>query len=407
MEFHDADTPMGDGDPVVEPDAVPEYQLRMSHSWTITDRTYDPIPQDRRGIRDVPYPTYVDHSFRTRSALSSLQVARNAPIKPPALDVAFDHLWKCMPGEARRYMHIASPNGPELWGSDLHAADAMFKTMQKKVYQTTEHGSGKTIYRFYANITKRPWVILPIWVEDNWGSDWVIIVWFTLPDPEREDYYNQLLAYAIFDSRRSPEPDANGRHTPIPERMERIRWRLFQIWEEAGYDVSKAMIIEAFSSPMAFDEQSSGERSFATVKCLIKQIIDWYTGGMEFTREHTIKSMPQWVNPYQERIEMTGINAWTLMASLDYNARITVEAILPNTRTEVASDGDKKYIYNYDLAGPFEEQPIASYDYYLPSDKNYKAPSDSTRPNQFWDFARVTAPTQSGGEGKGEGEGGE
>lgn len=92
---------------------------------------------------------------------------------------------------------------------------------------------------------------------------------------------------------------------------------------------------------------------------------------MEYYNDSTITSMSQWVNPYQQRIEMTGICAWVLMATLDYNARISVEAILPNTRWDVAADGKKKYLYPYDLAGPFEEPPIASYDYLLPSNKMY------------------------------------
>lgn len=66
------------------------------------------------------------------------------------------------------------------------------------------------------------------------------------------------------------------------------------------------------------------------------------------------------------RVEMTGINAFILMASLDFDARISVEAILPNTMTEVAADGVKKWVRNYDLAGPFEEPQIAADDFLLP-----------------------------------------
>lgn len=32
---------------VKQPDVIPEYTLRMSHGWTITDGTWDPIPQDQ------------------------------------------------------------------------------------------------------------------------------------------------------------------------------------------------------------------------------------------------------------------------------------------------------------------------------------------------------------------------
>ncbi|KAI0440816.1 hypothetical protein F4803DRAFT_563534 [Xylaria telfairii] len=359
----------------------------MSHGWTITDGTWDPIPQDKRRKRDVPYPSYVNHTFRTRSALSSLQIARNAPILPPAMDIALDHLWKCMPGEVRRYLHITSPIGPDLWSADKATREAVHARMEKKIYHVpASKGSSNTVYRLFADITKRPWVIMPIWVEDEWGSDWIIIVWFTqATDPV--DHFNRVISYGIFDSRRSPEPDANGRHPPIQARQEAIRYGLHELWRIGGFTTDGVTIMEAFSSPMPLDEATSGERSFAIVKGLISQIIDWYTGGLLFSRVSTIKSMPQWVNPYQQRVELTGINAWTLMASLDYNARITVEAVLPNMRTEVAADGEKRFIYNYDLAGPFHEPPIASYDYLLPGGKDYKPPTGLTKPNNFWHYA--------------------
>ncbi|KAI1748877.1 hypothetical protein F4782DRAFT_533996 [Xylaria castorea] len=380
-----------DPNPVKKSVVIPEYALRMSHGWTVTDGTYDPIPQDKRRKRDVPYPSYVNHTFRTRSALSSLQISRNAPIKAAALDIAFDHLWKCMPGEVRRYLHIASPNGPDLWSADEAAKDAMYKTMEKEIYHLpVKQGSNEMVYRFFADITKRPWVILPIWVEDEWGSDWIIVIWFSQAPPDDADYFNQLISYAIIDSRRSPTPDASGRHPPIQDRLERIRYRLYEFWGKAGFNLESAGIMEVFSSPMPPDEATSGERSFAIVKSLINQIIDWFTSGLEFDPNTTIQSMPQWVNPYQQRIELTGINAWTLMASLDYNARITVEALLPNTRTEVVADGKKKFIYNYDLAGPFEEPPIASHDYNLPGGKDLNAPPGQTKPNTFWEYAYAT-----------------
>jgi hypothetical protein len=96
---------------------------------------------------------------------------------------------------------------------------------------------------------------------------------------------------------------------------------------------------------------------------------------MNYDHGTTFTSMRQWVNPFQQRVEMTGINAWVLMSTFDYNARIGVEAIQPNTLTEVAVDGKKKYLYPFDLAGPFREPPIAPYDYLLPASKEYTAPA--------------------------------
>jgi hypothetical protein len=88
---------------------------------------------------------------------------------------------------------------------------------------------------------------------------------------------------------------------------------------------------------------------------------------MEY-RTDTIMNQQPWVNPYQQRVEMTGINAWILMASFDFNARIAIESIQSNTTIEVASDGKKKLLYPYDLAGPYDEPPISDYDYNIPQD---------------------------------------
>lgn len=99
---------------------------------------------------------------------------------------------------------------------------------------------------------------------------------------------------------------------------------------------------------------------------------------MNFDPASTLRNLSQWVNPFQQRVEMTGINAWLLMSTLDYNARIVVEALPVNTLTEVAADGDKKYLYNYDLAGPYEDPPLAAWDYMLPANNQFSPPQQTT-----------------------------
>lgn len=94
---------------------------------------------------------------------------------------------------------------------------------------------------------------------------------------------------------------------------------------------------------------------------------------MKFNHDTTVTSTARWVNPFQQRVELTGICAWILMASLDYNARIAVEAILPDTRWDVTSNGEKKHLRPYDLAGSYTEPPIASHDYLLPAGKEHTA----------------------------------
>ncbi|KAH8160373.1 hypothetical protein CIB48_g7880 [Xylaria polymorpha] len=344
---------------VKQPDVIPEYTLRMSHGWTITDGTWDPIPQDQEGVNET-FPT------RATSTIPSARGVLSRASRSLATLLSYRPPWT---------------SRSTTYGSACRERSADICTLPPRLAQPCGVPM-KPQEKPY--LTKRPWVIMPIWVEDEWGSDWVVIVWFSQAI-EPVDYFDRIISYGIFDSRRSPDPDDNGRHPPIQERQEAIRHGLHELWRIGGFNADEATIMEVFSSPMPLDEATSGERSFAIVKGLISQ--NWYTSGLLFSRVSTIKSMPQWVNPYQQRVELAGINAWTLMASLDYNARITVETVLPNVRTEVAADGEKRFIYNYDLAGPFHEPPIASYDYLLPSGQDYTPPPGLTKPNNFWHYA--------------------
>ncbi|KAI3340094.1 hypothetical protein F4824DRAFT_487573 [Ustulina deusta] len=348
----------------------------MSHGWTVYDGTFDPVPQDKRRKRDVPYPSFVQHTFRSRSGLSNLQLSRDAPVSMCALDIAISHIWKCMPAQARRYLHLVPPNGSALWGDDKEAVAAMYKGMDDRQYHVPvlEDPSRKE-YKLFVDLKRRPWIIWPLWVEDQWGSGFVTVIWYSENTPETQALYNRLVFYSIIDPCRSRELGNNNRHKLIRGRMERIRTRLLEFWSKAGFDTTEAEYEEILCSPMPFNEATSGERCFAVVKALVNQIIDWFTSGMKFRKVGTITNMQRWVNPFQQRVEMTGINAWILMAALDYNARISVEAILPNTITEVAADGVKKYVHPYDLAGPFDEPPLAAPDYFLPAEKTNKIES--------------------------------
>ncbi|KAI1432553.1 hypothetical protein GGR50DRAFT_688860 [Xylaria sp. CBS 124048] len=350
----------------------------MNHSWTITDGTYDPMPQNKRRKRDVPYPAFVNHTFRSMNALSGLQLSHNSPIPMTALDIANDHVWKCMPREVSLYLYMPAPNGPALWSPDEEAVKAMYEKMEDKDYfLAKDDNTTEMEYRGYINIKRRPWIIWPLYVEDQWGCDYVTVVWYSNSSDELCALFDQIVAYAIIDPRRSLEPDANGRYGPVPERMERIRTRLFEFLRRAGMNTENARALDLRCPPMEFGETSSGERCFAVVKALMNQIMDWCLNGMTFCPETTLKSMHQWVLPFQQRVELTGINAWVLMASLDYDARITVEAILPSTETAVVADGKMKMLINYDLAGPCTQPSLASWDYLLPADHKYVAPAQT------------------------------
>lgn len=189
-----------------------EYTLRMSHGWTVYDGTFNPIPRDKRHKRDVPYPSFIDHTFRSMNGLSSLQLSHQAPISLCALDTACDHVWKCMPGEVRRYLHIASPNGPALWSTNEKDRRAMYKKMDDKIYHLSiKNDSGESEYRVYSDLKKRAWIIWPLWVEDEWGSDYVTVIWHLRAAPKKINVFNQLVSYAIIDP-RGRECQGAGRH---------------------------------------------------------------------------------------------------------------------------------------------------------------------------------------------------
>ncbi|KAI8623236.1 hypothetical protein F5Y19DRAFT_459184 [Xylariaceae sp. FL1651] len=352
-----------------------EYSIRMGHGWTVNDGTFDHVPLNKRRKRDVPYPTFVNHTFRSMNGLTSLQLSHNAPISLCAMDTACEHIWKCLPEKARRYLLIPPPNGPAIWSDNDKNYQDMYLKMSQSVFQVMKNKETKeTQYRFFADLKKRPWIIWPIWVEDRWGKDYVTIIWHSQAIDKAGNLFDQILSYAIIDPRRDPKAGADGRHQPIDDRFKRIQARLLDLWRRADCNVENARNMNIRCSPMPFDEATSAERCFAAVKALCIQVVDWYTGGMVFDHNNTIRDLHQWVNPYQQRIEMTGINAWILMATFDFNARIAVESILPNTCTEVVADGQKKLLYPYDLAGPFNEPPIAPPDYLLSADGKYTTP---------------------------------
>lgn len=65
-----------------------------------------------------------------------------------------------------------------------------------------------------------------------------------------------------------------------------------------------------------------------------------------------LPNLSRWANPYAERIEMTGIHAWSLMAAFGYKARIVVESLIDNYGCDVMADGKRPRMRLWDLVGP-------------------------------------------------------
>ncbi|KAI0002350.1 hypothetical protein F4779DRAFT_631046 [Xylariaceae sp. FL0662B] len=342
--------------------------MRMGPGWTVNDGTFEHQPLEKRRKKDVPYPSFVNHTFRSSNGLSTLQISRNAPISLCAMDVACDHIWKCLPQNVKREVTFAPPNGPDLWSLDEEARDNMYTRMRGQVYQ--DEATRRT-YRYYVDIKTKPWLVWPVWVEDNWGKDWVLVCSYAEATAQNPNTYDRLIAYTVYDPRRNPEPRDDRKNDVLHERQKRIVSRLVDFLQRGGYDTSSATWYMGMSCPMPMRESTSGERCFHAVKELGGVISRWVWAGKQpystrkERRRNPFPDLSRWVNPYQQRVEMTGINAWVLMATFDYNARIAVECIPPNGKFVVRSDGVRRAVQPFDLCGPHQEPLLAETDYLL------------------------------------------
>ncbi|KAI0473437.1 hypothetical protein GGR56DRAFT_695698 [Xylariaceae sp. FL0804] len=280
--------------------------------------------------------------------------------------------------------------------------EAMYAKMSEDVYKK----GGE--YIFYAHAKQRPWTVWPVWVEDRHGRDWVTVMWHATPRDAAHapDVFDRVLAYTIIDPRRDPSPPpltppptkngkggqaaADGvqvqqRNGVLADRQDRLRSRLLDFLHAGGYDVSDAQDYQVRGPPMPLGERSSGERCFAAVKQLAHAVTQWVVDGGNSGAGAGVGAappaaavfahLPRWLNPYQARVEMAGICAWMAMACVDFDARVAVEALVPNRRIPVVADGRRRTVENYDLSGTRAEQStIAAQDYFLPA-VGYVAPS--------------------------------
>ncbi|KAI0106796.1 hypothetical protein F4814DRAFT_429043 [Daldinia grandis] len=337
-----------------------DYKLRMSSGWTVSDGTHIAVPEDRRTKKNIPYPTYIHQAHRATFGLSTLQVAHNAPISLCAMDIATDHLLKCSPPFIQSEVNVHPPNGPALWSKD--------ESHQEGIYQETERQTKKRGDDVYAEFKSKPWGIWPLWVEDEWGCDYVLLVWYADSTNASPELFNVAVMATIYDPRRYPLSDKDGKHSPIIERNLRLERQVQKFFNRAGFDTSGLEFKGGSVSPMPLDEKTSGERCYAAVKELLECIMNYYfdiARGAEQDFSQGFWNLSQWVNPYQYRIEMTGINAWVLMATFDYNARISVECVEPGVKTDIVVDGRRRVVTPDDLAGSPTPQQVAADDYLL------------------------------------------
>ncbi|OTA57404.1 hypothetical protein K449DRAFT_386303, partial [Hypoxylon sp. EC38] len=347
-------------------ESADEYQIRVGSGWTLNDGTFQHIPQSLRRRRDTPYPTYMGDTYRAMTGLSTLQLGHNAPIHPCAMDVATAHLWRCLPPAVKSQVKVVPPNGPELWSDDAEAVKAMQTRMQDPQHLDKETQS---MFRTYVELKKKPWIIWPLWIEDRWGKDYALLVVYSDESTPNSKVYDRVRRFALYDPRRDPRVSLDSKHHEITERAQRIAKRVSTFLQDGGYIMKNDSVKwqgVGLMSPMPLDETTSGERCFAAVKEILNWIVDIHISGRQYDPTFSLfPDLSKWVHPYQNRIEMAGINAWVLMATFDFNARIAVECTVPEEKTEVVADGKRRIIQPYDLAGPYDPPILAEADYNL------------------------------------------
>ncbi|KAI6082302.1 hypothetical protein F4821DRAFT_247553 [Hypoxylon rubiginosum] len=295
------------------------------------------------------------------NALTSLQVSSEVPITLATMDITTNELWQYQCKAVQDKVFIPAPCGPELWSTNDEHVKEMYTRMAEDKLAFNNEGE----YNLFAQFKGKPLILWPIWVEDRFGKDWVLIAWHAEESVASSGVYDWIKSYAIYDSRRIPDPDGKGaEHWPVFERGLNIQRRLEHMFSVARFKLDDDCIAKpGWCSPMAPDEVSSGERCFAAIKELlgiftqnaIKQ--ENWEGYPEFPR------LSRWVFPYAVRVEMTGIAAWVLMATHQWNARIALECMEPNLGYQVVVDGDLRVFKPSAIFPSRPKPPFAAEDY--------------------------------------------
>ncbi|KAK8850909.1 hypothetical protein PGQ11_013388 [Apiospora arundinis] len=108
------------------------------------------------------------------NGLANLQLAQNIPVNHSAMEVVVNALWDHLPAAVQSTIFMSPPNGPDLWGGDDEAADAALREIEDVVQKRK---ASKDLAHWLRSISHLPSVIWPLWVEDEFGSHWVVLYW--------------------------------------------------------------------------------------------------------------------------------------------------------------------------------------------------------------------------------------
>ncbi|KAI1857760.1 uncharacterized protein JN550_013096 [Neoarthrinium moseri] len=357
------------------------YQLEMTNAWILHDDTWAHIPYDYRTPENVPQPMKPQLLHQAHNGLSNLQLGHNHTICPVAMLWATRLLWsKMQPPEMAKDPQLSvfmmPPTGPEPWSQD------------RKIQNDFWHAESDE-YRAKASveICRGRIYIWPIFVVDDFGSDWVTLWWKQkewskeVAEADRHGCQGFVDCLAIIDPRLDSKwsSDAKPAASRFKERRDRIRLTLHEYLDDYGvYLGPEDSTLDKFIyiASMGDEENTSGERCYAAIKTLLNRLAEAYAvandtknkSKSDNTAYHaTIESeLSQITNPQDRvispqliRMEMTGLLAWSCLSHFDYNARIAIEHLPPGVKIPFQSTGGVELEYTPTDIGIRTEAKIA------------------------------------------------
>lgn len=389
------------------------YYAEMVDGWVFSDNTFGHQPLDQRTPAHTPCPSNPRNVYQLERALqglSSLQLAHDAPVTPSAMDTVLEVLWQSQPYAVRAACRVLPPNGPDLWGLDVNKANLVLGELalgpendgrnvefftKLAFYDMDEErdarpdkrskGKGRAGLDLDDDEPLRYHVVWPILVEDEYGHDWVTLIWTQTMrrDTDRlkqETRYAQIQEFYIVDPRLDGRIYASN-FEQSRDRRDRILMRfeslLANLDATCVVTFAPGCLVENengtrldsywYAPDMPSHEHTSGERCYAVVKQWMWRLTHAiFPHADDKAATQARSAVLRHVNPYFERMAMLGICAWVAMGSLSFWARVSIESLPEDHRIPLLVNGKPFSLIADELQGPAEEpqmgQPMGQLD---------------------------------------------
>lgn len=375
------------------------YNVDMVDAWVFSDDTFGHAPYDERDPAHTPCPPNPLNVYqleRALNGLNSLQLAHDAPISPCALDTVFEVLLQAQPYAVRAACRMLPPNGPDLWGLDEQKAELVLgelalgpendgrnvefftrvafhdrdeaRAARPKRGDPQNKGKGKA----KPDDDKPPLyhVVWPILVADQYGEDWVTLIWTQKMSKDRDGRYAEIQEFHVVDPRldsRMYAANFQGFHDRRARILKRFESLLANLDATCVVTFAPGCLLEDengsrlesywYSPEMPMSEHTTGERCYAVVKHWLWKLTHQLFPHADDDNAATQApgAVLRFVNPYFERMAMAGICAWVVMGSVDFDARLTIESLPENHRFRILVNERESGLNVRELQGPAEE----------------------------------------------------